>query len=149
MNQAYTPQLLLPPDYIFSDEFIFSVSNIKRYKQIEFHHDVWFKAIVGNVLSFLIPYDQIFSFCKSIKGLYNSSMILYEELLYLEGLQNLPKIFLDANGLRTDLITKYNFQKSPYIMYGEYDDEMTGKAYTLLYTYNVGRRRVGKLGLTY
>ena len=149
MNQTYTPQLLLPPNYIYSDEFIVEVSNVKRYKQIEFHPDIWFKAIVGNVLSFLIPHDQIFSFCKSIKGLCDNSMILYEELLYLEGLQNLSKIFLDERELRSNLVAKYNFQKSPYIMYGEYDDEAMGKAYTLLYTYNVGTKRTGKLGLTY
>ena len=127
------PFLLLPPKHINSAKFLRNVSSVKQYKDIRFHNDVWFKAIVGNKLVLQMSERELPFFIRSIKGLRESnSEPLIEELLYLEGLSDFPKAFIDDNFTEV-LERKYNFYESPFIRYNNKD-------YILLYDYDLKDR---------
>ena len=134
-NNEIPTGLLLPPDYIFKDEFI-KLSYLKKHKKDWqkgrdiYTEDVWISAILMATFELELPYESVSLFCKSVKGLVDEE-ITYEKLdkifLYLEGIERIPELFFTDN-LMEELLDKYNYDTCPYIWH-------RGLHYSLLFNY--------------
>ena len=132
MENNKPPYLLLPPPYILSDDFINKIKSFHDISKIDSSTDLWFKVIIINQSRLMIQNQRLLKFCKSIRGLhrflaakYKQPGDLYDELLYLEGLSNIPRALFNEDFF-TSLRKKYNYDISPYIVFN--NDE-----YVLLY----------------
>ena len=130
--------LILPPSYITSDDFIKKIKHFDNTYLIGIRKDAWLRAVMTNVSKNNIPNKDFYRFCKSIKGFYAhynkkffiKKEIVYDTLLYLEGMSDTPRAFFNEDFLES-LCKKYNYYESPIIL----SDNFKRVEYLLLYDY--------------
>ena len=146
------PGLLLPPEFLH--EKYFHEAIVKKYRHLQCFFDTSYELIWHTVIVRTFPYrdegmldhtdlnqklDLIKGFCSSIKGIHSYNRLSFadvnidEDLLYLEGIKNIPLNIFD-DSFMDELKVKYHYRDNVIVHF-------MSERYILLDTYTKTIRR--------